>query len=74
MSKSGFDYTVIPKVGEKKEDDEMSKRQVIVAIALLVILICVPVLGQINNEDMSYGRANGRYYLKCDGQARIALL
>jgi len=51
----------------------MSKRQVSVAIAL-IMLICVPVIGQEEDEDKSYGRPNGRFYLKRDDQARIDLL
>jgi hypothetical protein len=51
----------------------MSKKEVSVAVAL-VMLICVAAIGQVTDEDMSYGRPNGRFYLKRHAQARIDLL
>jgi len=51
----------------------MSGRQVRVAVAL-IMLICAPAMGQDEDEDVSYGRPNGRFYLKRNDQARIDLL
>jgi hypothetical protein len=51
----------------------MSTGGVGVAVAL-VILVCVPAIGQNEDEDLSYGRPNGRLYLKRNNQARIDLL
>jgi hypothetical protein len=51
----------------------MSGRQIGFAVAV-VMLICVPTIGQDEDEDLSFGRPNGRFYLKRDSQARIDLL
>jgi len=51
----------------------MNGRQSTFAVALLM-LICVPAIGQDKDEDKSFGRPNGRFYLKRDSQARIDLL
>src|SRR4030042_4623398 len=51
----------------------MSKRRASVVIAILMFIF-VPVIGQDEDDDKSYGRPNGRWYLKRDDQARIDLL
>jgi hypothetical protein len=55
------------------EAEKMSARQAR-SIAALIMLICLPAMGQEEEEDRSYGRPNGRFYLKRDDQARIDLL
>ena len=51
----------------------MSTRQAR-GIVVLIMLICLPAMGQEEDEDRSYGKPNGRFYLKRNDQARIDLL
>ena len=43
-------------------------------VVALVMLICLPAMGQEEDENRSYGRPNGRFYLNRDNQGRIDLL